>query len=62
MIKYKVLQVLGSPTEPTIRATDLEEKINQEAEEGWKVLTCTPSNITFKGNEIERLLIILEKE
>jgi len=62
MKKYKVLQVAGSPANPDVKISDLEEKINSETEGGWKVLSFAPSNISFKGSEINRLIIILEKD
>jgi len=65
MKKYEVLVQLGSPTDGIItkeHIKDLENKLNSKAEEGWKVISCTESNVSLKGNEIHRLLIIIEKD
>jgi translation elongation factor EF-1beta len=62
MKKYKVLQVAGSPSNVSINTKELEEDLNSKAKEGWNVISCTPSNFTFQGTEINRLIIIFEKD
>ena len=61
MKKYEVLQVGATPGKPFINSKELEEQINSKAEEGWEVIFCTESNVVFKGEELKRLIIILEK-
>ena len=61
MKEYKVLPILSLPGE-IIKPKEMEEKINVSAKEGWKVVSCTESNLSFKGNNINRVLIILEKD
>jgi len=65
MKKYKFLLGMGLPNDGYInreRLTVLEEDINSEAKDGWKVISCTESNVLFRDNEMYRLLVLLEKD
>jgi hypothetical protein len=61
MKEYKVLPILSLPDD-IIKPKEMEERINASAKEGWKVVSCTESISSFKGKEIDRIFIILEKD
>ena len=59
--KYKVLQV-NVEDAINYKENKLEESINTEAKDGWKVISCTPANISIKNMQINRFVVVLEKD
>jgi len=65
MKKYKFLIGASSLADKYIDRENLgtlEKDINSEAKDGWRVISCTESNILYRDNEIHRLLVLLEKD
>ena len=51
MMKYKVLPTLSLPNE-NLDYRKLEEALNEQAKEGWKVITCIHETIDFKNEPV----------